>query len=47
MIDVIGLKLRLINFVDTRYTPKTQIESKRLRACSHDPGTTHCPGATH
>ena len=18
-----------------------------LRACSHDPGTTHCPGATH
>ena len=20
---------------------------KYLRACSHDPGTTHCPGATH
>ena len=18
-----------------------------VRACSHDPGTTHCPGATH
>ena len=21
--------------------------SFNLRACSHDPGTTHCPGATH
>ena len=19
----------------------------KLRACSHEPGTTHCPGATH
>ena len=23
------------------------LASMRLRACSHDPGTTHCPGATH
>ena len=21
--------------------------SRVVRACSHDPGTTHCPGATH
>ena len=21
--------------------------TSRLRACSHDPGTTHCPGAIH
>ena len=22
-------------------------EDGMARACSHDPGTTHCPGATH
>ena len=33
--------------ISQKYGVQYVIEILTLRACSHDPGTTHWPGATH
>ena len=35
------------NFCSFSRQPIVYPANRRLWACSHDPGTTHCPGATH
>ena len=40
-----GVSEKEINFT-ARSWEKLK-SAAEVRACSHDPGTTHCPGATH
>ena len=39
MVDLLEIEVEIVKI--------SNYQGSALRACSHDPGTTHCPGATH